>query len=307
MARSSSTSAAPRVSLRAQAPAASRGTLASVPPDSRAGLHGRPWVARLRRALDHDLFELHFQPILSLRDGTVGHCEALLRLREREDGELIAPGRFLPAAERYGLIREIDRMVLARVARLLAREPALEGVTVAVNVSARSATDPGMLAFIAGMLARHGVEPGRLAVELTETAAISDMESAAAFCGGVLELGCSLSLDDFGAGFGSLQYLKQLPFSHLKIDGDFIRNLPSCRTDQLLVRALARIVRGMGRQTIAEFVGDEPTLNMLRAYDIDYAQGFHVGAPRPLVGSRAPRPVVGSRASQANQPPDAPL
>jgi EAL domain-containing protein (putative c-di-GMP-specific phosphodiesterase class I) len=108
------------------------------------------------------------------------------------------------------------------------------------------------------------------------------MERARGFCGGVLDLGCSLALDDFGAGFGSFQYLKQLPFSHLKIDGDFIRNLPSSRTDQLVVRALARIVRGMGRQTIAEFVGDAPSIGMLRAYDVDYAQGYEVGAPLPL-------------------------
>jgi EAL domain-containing protein (putative c-di-GMP-specific phosphodiesterase class I) len=109
------------------------------------------------------------------------------------------------------------------------------------------------------------------------------MDAARAFCAGVLDLGCSLALDDFGAGFGSFQYLKQLPFSHLKIDGDFIRNLPSSRTDQLVVRAIARIVRGMGRLTIAEFVGDAPTLDMLRAYDVDYAQGFQVGAPVPLL------------------------
>jgi EAL domain-containing protein (putative c-di-GMP-specific phosphodiesterase class I) len=108
------------------------------------------------------------------------------------------------------------------------------------------------------------------------------MDSARAFCAGVLDLGCGLALDDFGAGFGSFQYLKQLPFSHLKIDGDFIRSLPSSRTDQLVVRALARIVRGMGRETIAEFVGDTPTINMLRAYDVDYAQGFQVGRPEPL-------------------------
>ncbi len=253
---------------------------------SPAGLHGRPLLARLRRALDRDSFELHFQPIVSLRDGAVSHYEALLRLRE-DDGRLVAPGAFLPAAERYGLVGEIDRMVLARVTRLLGRDPGMRGMTVAVNVSALSVTDRGMLAYIAAMLARHRVAPQRLAIEITETAAISDMASARAFCGGVLDLGCGLALDDFGAGFGSFQYLKQLPFSHLKIDGDFIRELPASRTDQLVVRALARIVRGMGRETIAEFVGDEPTVSMLRAYDVDYAQGYHLGAPAPLLALAA--------------------
>ena len=98
----------------------------------------------------------------------------------------------------------------------------------------------------------------------------------------MLALGCAVALDDFGAGFGSFQYLKHLPFSYLKIDGDFIRRLPVSRTDQLVVRALVGVVRGMGRQTIAEFVGDEPTMSMLRSYGVDYAQGFEVGRPRPI-------------------------
>jgi EAL domain-containing protein (putative c-di-GMP-specific phosphodiesterase class I) len=250
---------------------------------SPAGLHGRPWVARLRRAIELDLFVLHFQPIVSLADGSVSHHEALLRLHEDPEGELIAPGRFLPAAERYGLIGEIDRMVLGKVAAMLGSEPALSDATIAVNVSGLSVTDGSMLRWIDRTLARHHLDPARLAIEVTETAAISDMRSARVFCAGVLELGCGLALDDFGAGFGSFQYLKQLPFSHLKIDGDFIRNLPSSHTDQLVVRALARIVRGMGRETIAEFVGDEPTLSMLRAYDVGFAQGFAVGRPGPLV------------------------
>ena len=176
-------------------------------------------------------------------------------------------------------------MVVSRVARMLGRDPAMAGVTIAINLSALSVTDPTMLRFIATALARHGVEPGRLSIEVTETAAISDMDRARAFCGAVLDLGCGLALDDFGAGFGSFQYLKQLPFSHLKIDGGFIRELPASRTDQLVVRAIARIVRGMGRETIAEFVGDERTVAMLRAYDVDYAQGFQIGAPAPLLGA----------------------
>jgi EAL domain-containing protein (putative c-di-GMP-specific phosphodiesterase class I) len=286
MGSSTGTNAMPRISIRTP-PGARHGRYrggsgASAALSSPAGMRGRPWVARLRRALEREDFELHFQPIISLRDGSISHFEALLRLVEQPSGALIAPGRFLPAAERYGLVGEIDRMVLSRVTRMLGSERALARATVAVNISALSVTDGAMLAFIDRCLKRNGVAPGRLAVEITETAAISDMGRASAFCAGVLELGCGLALDDFGAGFGSFQYLKQLPFSHLKIDGDFIRNLPASRTDQLVVRALARIVRGMGRQTIAEFVGDGPTLEMLRAYDVDFAQGFEVGQPAPL-------------------------
>ena len=132
-------------------------------------------------------------------------------------------------------------------------------------------------------LAGKPADPSQLVVEVTETAAISDMQSAKAFCAGVLALGCAVALDDFGAGFGSFQYLKHLPFTYLKIDGDFIRRLSVSRTDQLVVKALAGVVRGMGRQTIAEFVGDVPTMSMLRSYGVDYAQGFEVGRPRPMV------------------------
>jgi EAL domain-containing protein (putative c-di-GMP-specific phosphodiesterase class I) len=246
---------------------------------SPAGLHRRPWLARLRRALERELFVLHFQPIVHVGDRTVSHHEALLRLADEPDGRLVAPGHFLPAAERYGLIREIDLMVIERVARLLG-EHHDQASRVAVNVSALSVTDAATLEHIARRLGCHGVDPARLVIELTETAAISDMDSAKAFCAGALALGCELALDDFGAGFGSFQYLKHLPFTYLKIDGDFIRRLPISRTDQLLVRALAGVVRGMGAQTIAEFVGDETTIAMLHSYGVDYAQGYAVGRPR---------------------------
>jgi len=255
---------------------------------SPAGTRDRPWLRRVRRALREQLFVLHFQPIVAVGDRRVSHHEALLRLADASDGRLIAPGRFLPAAERYGLVREIDRMVIDEVVALLAREqsnPNEEShapARIAVNVSALSATDVSMLAYLDSRLEWHGVEPSRLVIELTETAAISDMDSAKTFCAGVLALGCELALDDFGAGFGSFQYLKHLPFTYLKIDGEFIRGLPASRTDQLVVKALAGVVRGMGRQTIAEFVGDETTMRMLHSYGVDYAQGFAVGRPQPL-------------------------
>jgi EAL domain-containing protein (putative c-di-GMP-specific phosphodiesterase class I) len=243
---------------------------------------GSPRVLhRLRRALERDLFVLHFQPIVSLADGQVSHHEALLRLADGPDDELTPPGDFLPAAERFGLIREIDRMVLDKTVRLLA-ERAPE-VRVAINLSALSVTDEDMLGAVDRALARHGVEPSRLAFELTETAAIADVPRARVFCSGVLSLGCSVALDDFGSGFGSFHYLKHLPFSGLKIDGQFVRRLTSSRTDQLVVRALTSIARGMGRDTTAEVVGDRPTIGMLRGYGVDYAQGFELGRPTPLL------------------------
>jgi EAL domain-containing protein (putative c-di-GMP-specific phosphodiesterase class I) len=249
---------------------------------SPAGLHRRPWLGRLRRALAQELFVLHFQPIVSLKDGAISQYEALLRLADGEAGALLAPNVFLPAAERYGLIRDIDRMVLDKVTAMLGGASGA-GVRIAVNVSAVSVSDGTLLAHIERALARHEVDPSLLIVEVTETAAISDMRSAREFCAGVMAMGCGLALDDFGAGFGSFAYLKNLPFSHLKIDGEFVRRLPVSRTDQLVVKALAGVVRGMGRETIAEFVGDEPTMSMLRIYGVDYAQGFAIGRPEPQI------------------------
>jgi EAL domain-containing protein (putative c-di-GMP-specific phosphodiesterase class I) len=246
---------------------------------SPAGLHRRPWLARLRRALAQDLFVLHFQPIVSLADGSVAHHEALVRLADEPAGAVIGPASFLPAAERYGLIREIDRMVLDKVAALLGSDGEAQGA-IAMNLSAVSLTDGDMLAHIQRGLDRHGADPARLILEVTETASISDMPRARAFCAGAQELGCAVALDDFGAGFGSFHYLKHLPFSYLKIDGAFIRGLSTSAHDQLVVKALVGLVREMGQRTIAEFVGDEATLRLLREFGVDYAQGFQVGRPR---------------------------
>jgi EAL domain-containing protein (putative c-di-GMP-specific phosphodiesterase class I) len=292
MLSSTTTHATPRLVLRrAPAPEQSRyRSLAERPaPDricSPAGLHRRPWLGRLRRALTEDLFVLHYQPIVSLQDGRVSHYEALVRLADQPDGSLVAPGRFLPAAERYGLIRDIDRMVLGKVAALLARETGEGGVRIAMNVSALSVSDGEMLGHIEHGLALHDVDPARLVVEVTETAAISDMRRASAFCEGVQALGCAVALDDFGTGFGSFHYLKRLPFSYLKIDGDFIRGLLRSQTDQLVVKALVGVARGLGRHTIAEFVGDRPTMVMLRSFGVDFAQGYEIGRPHPALPRR---------------------
>ena len=245
---------------------------------SAAGLQRRAWRARLARALAENRFILHYQPIISLRDGSTSHHEALVRLADGRGG-LLPPASFLPAAERCGLIRDIDRVVLAKVAALMGEQGGERALSVAVNLSGLSVTDPGLLAYIERQLALHDVDPARLVIELTETASISDMSRATAFCAGVQALGAAVALDDFGTGFGSFHYLKRLPFSYLKIDGEFIRSLPVSPSDQLVVQALVGVVRGMGASTIAECVSGRPTVGLLRAYGVDYAQGFAVGAP----------------------------
>lgn len=246
---------------------------------SQAGLHPRPWLARLRRALAEDLFVLHYQPIVSLEDGEVSHHEALLRLADDPEGPLVAPNAFLPAAERCGLVRQIDLMVLAKAIGLIGAELADRCTPVAVNLSALTVTGDGTLAHVERLLCLHDVDPRRLILEVTETAAISDMGRASEFCRGVQRLGCAVALDDFGAGFGSFRYLKRLPFDYLKIDGDFVRALPSSYKDQLVVQALVRVAQGMGKATIAEYVGGQDTIALLRSYGVDYAQGFAIGRP----------------------------
>ncbi len=283
-------SATPRLFMAPQALAAHNRDRGAIDPRSLAhrfcspaGLHRRPWQQRLARALAQEEFVLHYQPIVSLKDGRVAHYEALLRLADEEDGRLVAPACFLPAAERYGLIRDIDRLVLDKVAALLGPEHGEHGMSIAMNLSALSVTDRGMLAYIERQLELHGADASKLVIEVTETASISDMERAKAFCAGVQALGAAIALDDFGAGFGSFHYLKHLPFRYLKIDGDFIRGLPGSPNDQLVVKALVEVVRGMGRRTIAEFVGDEATMRLLREYGVDYAQGFEVGRPQAVL------------------------
>jgi EAL domain-containing protein (putative c-di-GMP-specific phosphodiesterase class I) len=262
---------------------------------------GCKWGPRLRDALREGRFLLHYQPIACLQSGEISHYEALIRL-VGEDGTLLTPNLFLPAAERLGMIVEIDRFVVQQVAELLgagateigegvmavdceASDMSCGPLRVAINLSAQSASDPEMLAYIKRQLALSLVDPARLVVEITETAAISDMEQAKALCRGLQKLGCAVALDDFGAGFGSFHYVKHLPFDYLKIDGDFVRELAGSPDDQLLVGALVQVARGMNMQTIAEFVEDQATMEMLRSLGVDYAQGYEVGRPGPLPSS----------------------
>jgi EAL domain-containing protein (putative c-di-GMP-specific phosphodiesterase class I) len=161
-------------------------------------------------------------------------------------------------------------------------------LTLNVNLSAKSIGDPQLIAVIDRALSDARIDPACLVFELTETAAIGDMERAKTF---ILELrsrGCRFALDDFGSGFGSFYYLKHLPFDYFKIDGDFIRGFAANTTDQLVVEAIVGIARGMGKKTVAEFVTDQDTIDRLRASGIDYAQGFHVGVPQPIGAAFTP-------------------
>ena len=240
------------------------------------------WVERIRQALAEDRFVLHGQVIESL-DGDTRHREELLLRMVGDDGDLIPPAAFLPVAERFDLIQEIDRWVVRHAVELLARMQARgEHVVYEVNLSAKSITDPGLPNLIRSQIEEHKVDPAGLVFEMTETAAIVNIERAKHFASFLHELGCEFALDDFGAGFASFYYLKHFAFDYLKIDGEFIEDLSTSSTNQLLVRALVDIAHGLGKQTIAEFVEDADTLALLEKLGVDYVQGFHVARPRPI-------------------------
>jgi diguanylate cyclase (GGDEF)-like protein len=248
-----------------------------------ARLDGRvSWPDVIRDGLDEDRFVLQAQPILDLATGEIGQYELLLRLRD-PFGELIPPTAFLPAAERYDLIGQIDRWVVSRSIAMLADERRRgRRLTFEVNISGRSAGDPELLALIEGELRTHEVEPSQVIFEITETTAVANIPRAQDFAQRLAALGCRFALDDFGAAFASFYYLKHLPFDYLKIDGEFVRGCVTDRTDQLVIQAVVDIARGLGKRTVAEMVGDEATMELVRSLGVDHAQGFHVGRPAPL-------------------------
>jgi EAL domain-containing protein (putative c-di-GMP-specific phosphodiesterase class I) len=240
------------------------------------------WLQRLDRALAEERLVLHAQPIVDLRTRATVRHEILLRM-VGDDGELIMPESFLPAAERFGTITAIDRWVVTEAIRTMGTVTAAGGrLALSVNVSARSVGDAELVAVLSAELAAAGVEPADLVVELTETAAVADIPRAGAFAEAVRALGCGFALDDFGAGFGSFSYLKHLPFDVLKIDGEFVANAVDNETDRLVIAAVTGIAHGLGRTTVAELIEDGPVIDLLLAHGVDLGQGHHLGRPVPL-------------------------
>jgi len=240
------------------------------------------WSKRIRAGLDEGLIVPYRQPIMSLHDGSVSKYELLARLLD-DRGEPTLPRAFLPTAERTGAVREIDRrMISYAICLISAAELASETITYEVNVSALSLGDPSLLSMISQELAASGIDPSSLVFEITETAAIANMDQVRRFAGTLRSLGCQFALDDFGAGFASLYYLKHVPLDWIKIDGDFIRDLTRDATDQLIVRHVAEMACSLGLRTIAEFVENAETLEILADYGVDCGQGTYVGDPEPI-------------------------
>ena len=238
------------------------------------------WAARVRDMLDQDRFQLVYQPIMSLHDEQVQDYEVLVRML-CDDGEIILPGGFMPAAERFGLIHSVDRWIVRRALNHLARlHQQGEAVNFSINLSGKAFEDELLLPLIRELLDQSGLDPARVCFEITETAAIARLSAAESFITALKEMGCQFALDDFGSGFSSFAYLKHLPVDKLKIDGGFVQGMARSSVDQAMVQSMNQVAHALGKQTIAEYVEDEATLELLRDYGVDFAQGNHIGKPR---------------------------
>jgi diguanylate cyclase (GGDEF)-like protein len=273
--------AADRAMYQAKAEGRDRVALFQSPGEGerRSSKRGQTTTARIRDALTQDRLSLATQPIRSLASGGIERYELLLRMTG-DGGETLSAASFIEVAERSGMVQELDRWVVGRALELLAeRERAGEPVSLHVNISGVSLTDISVLEFIERRLDEGDADPGRCTFEITQTARVEDYETAATFTDRLTEFGCQVAIDDYGAGFGPFDYLKRIPFDVIKIDGTFIRDMPRNDADQLTVKAIVQIARGLGKTTIAEFVQDDDTTRLLREYGVDMAQGFHLGRP----------------------------
>jgi diguanylate cyclase (GGDEF)-like protein len=243
--------------------------------------------ARIRDALTQNRLSLATQPIRSLADGGIERYELLLRMTG-ESGELLPAASFIEVAERSGMVQELDRWVVARALEMMAeRERAGRPVSLHMNLSGASMADLSVLEFIERRLDEGEADPSRCTFEITQTARVEDYDTAAGFADRLTEFGCEVAIDDYGAGFGPFAYLKRVPFDVIKIDGTFVREMSRNDADQLVVKAIVEIARGLGKRTIAEFVEDEKTTQMLREYGVDMAQGYHLGRPADATATLA--------------------
>jgi diguanylate cyclase (GGDEF)-like protein/PAS domain S-box-containing protein len=238
--------------------------------------------ARLREVLTAEGLVLHSQPIIDLSTDRPVRHELLVRLPD-SSGKPLAASTFIGTAEQFGMVQELDRWVIGQALSLLAREQRLDReANIHVNLSGASLTDVSVLEFIERELDTGDAIGTGITFEITETAAVRNFDTASEFADRLTEFGCSVAIDDFGAGFGPFYYLKHLPFDVIKIDGEFVRDLPRSDADRLTVEAIVNIAHGLGKQTIAEFVEEPGTVDILRELGVDMAQGFHLGRPAPI-------------------------
>jgi diguanylate cyclase (GGDEF)-like protein/PAS domain S-box-containing protein len=257
------------------------------------------WAARVREMLEHDRFQLVYQPIVSTENNHVHDYEVLVRMI-CDDGKLILPGGFMPAAERFGLIHSVDRWIVKRAIHQLGSLHAQgQQISFSINLSGKAFEDMTLLPLIQEMLADTGLEPSWVTFEITETAAIANLAAAENFIGALKDIGCQFALDDFGSGFSSFAYLKHLPVDKLKIDGGFVKGMAHSTVDQAMVESMNQIAHALGKQTIAECVENEETLLMLKEMRVDRAQGNYIGRPREAPVSIMPNSISAGAGAQS--------
>jgi diguanylate cyclase (GGDEF)-like protein len=253
------------------------------------------WSQKIKNALKDNSLLLHYQPIIHLNSGLPTMYEVLVRMRD-ENNKIIPPAAFLPAASRFGLMVDIDRLVIRNAMEALARfRKQGHDIKFTLNLSGYVFNDANLVDFIRENLEKNGLDPSMVIFEVTEQVAVQNLEQACGLIQEIMALGCRFALDDFGTGFSSFNYLKHIPVDYIKIDGSFITNMAKDQVDQAMVKSIIQIANAIGKQTIAEYVEDGETLSMLQELGVDYAQGFHIGEPaETLLGkpmdSKAARP-----------------
>lgn len=237
-------------------------------------------LAVVRAALsDRARLTMHYQPIINLSSGSVSHFEALLRVHD-DSGKPCPAGELVKTCEVFGLIGSVDRAVVCACLAGIGNVP--DGAGVAINLSGKSIGDPDLLQLIENEIGARAIDPARIIFELTETAAFHNLDEVRHFVRRIKNLGCRFALDDFGVGFSSFYYIREFEFDYLKLDGSFIVNLRTNPSDQVFVRAMVEISRVFGLAVIAEWVEDRETAEMLHGFGVDFGQGYHFGAARPL-------------------------
>jgi EAL domain-containing protein (putative c-di-GMP-specific phosphodiesterase class I) len=237
------------------------------------------WFKRIQGAIRDDQFVLVYQPIIDNVDSGKECYEVLLRM-PGPNGELLLPSTFLPVAQRFGLMTDIDRWVIVHAMKALADfRAAGREIIFSINLSGQSLEDKFLLQLIKDQMTLNQLPPGCVILEITEQSALRHLENAKHLIQGLQAAGCRFALDDFGTGFSSFVYLKNLPVDFIKIDGSFVNNMAQNSIDETMVLSIIQIARSLGMKTIAEFVPDEKTITMLKASGVDYIQGYFVGMP----------------------------
>ncbi len=240
------------------------------------------WVARVRQALAEDRFTLFAQPAVPLSpDHPQAYVEILVRL-VAEDGAIVLPGAFMPAAERSQQIEHIDRWVATHIFQLMGDGLLLGNEVVALNMSASSLSSPGFIEFLRQEITSRALPVEQICFEITETAAAFDFQRACEAMLLLRRLGCRFALDDFGSGLASYRYLKQLPVDYVKIDGELVKDLSCDPINEVIIESMQRIARVMNIRTIAESVESEEVKAQLIRIGVDYAQGYGIARPMPL-------------------------